>query len=145
MNPEVLNQLRDIHLPTEIGIFPLACGWYFVLIALGFVIIFILYQWLRWQTLKRQLLTIQKLNSQQQPQAIIQLLKYYCVQHQPDIAPRLHGMDWVNWLEHKLDEILSETWRYWIFQGHLRQQPPPLSWPQDLKRWLKQLKPAKKN
>ena len=134
---QTLANLRDIHLPPIEPFFPATVGWYLMGLVLLAVIFWLWHFW-RWRLLRRQLRVIAQLPAQQQPDAIIKLLKYYCIQYQASTT-RLQGEAWINWLQQALNEDLSDAWRQWILYGHLQQQAAPVDWQASLCRWLKRL------
>ncbi len=110
-NSDPLAQLRDIHLPEEIGIWPLSFGWW-ILIALSALTIILLSIWLfkRWRYLapKRQAISELQNIKQDQPNWHIELnsllkrtaLSYF---QQSEVAS-LHTQNWVTFLASQLAE-----------------------------------------
>lgn len=106
MNPaSPLDQLRDIHLPEPVSMFPAAVGWY--LLALFIVIALISAVWLFFwhrnkSTYRRQALsTLEQLQaSQATPAEINQLIKRVAVTAygKERVAP-LTGEQWTHWLK----------------------------------------------
>lgn len=110
-NPDPLAQLKDIHLPTPIGWWPLAPGWY-VLIALvllsAIALAYRIYQKHRYALAKKQALVLlnsyQKRYEQEQnvPQTsalVSELLRRVALVYFPrEQVAGLHGEDWLNFL-----------------------------------------------
>lgn len=111
---DLLKQLRDIHDPASIPIWPLAFGWYvLVLLVVGVMlaVIFLRYRYLQKQALKRSVLSrIQELELQQDithlnPCEELSMLLKRCALA---IAPRrevaaLHGEKWLEFLDRTAD------------------------------------------
>ncbi|MFT2091266.1 DUF4381 domain-containing protein [Paraglaciecola sp. 2405UD69-4] len=103
MNP--LDNLKDIHTPTEIGFWPLAYGWWLVIL-LVFVLFTCLVIWAiklyKLSAKKRQALKELALinNTHGNGKAKLnQLLKRAAISYFPNIkVQQLHGDDWVNFL-----------------------------------------------
>lgn len=105
-NPAIA-QLRDIHLPPPIGFWPIAPGWYFLLIIL-IACFYGLYRWYRRGRLKRLALTWltryeeqhkKEGNSQKMVLLISDLLRRVALIYFPrDSVAGLHGRQWLDFL-----------------------------------------------
>lgn len=51
-NP-LLQQLRDVHLPNEVGWWPLAPGWWLLMLVTALLLAWLLRKWLHWRQLNR--------------------------------------------------------------------------------------------
>lgn len=134
MSEELLNNLRDIHLPAEPGWWPLAIGWW-IIIVLAFIIIstllFIQYNKHKAkqaqvnskpvfsiQFYKDQLANIKKQYQQDQNnleliQATSMLLRKFCIAHSADAA-QLTEQAWLQHLDntfktHHFSTLYSDT------------------------------------
>lgn len=108
---DALNQLKDIHLPLPVGWWPLAPGWYLLMLFLFCFLVFLCFRGYRYY-----------LNTQAKRQALV-LLDSYCLQYNKDknaplmsarisellkrvalvYFPRqqvasIHGQAWINFL-----------------------------------------------
>ena len=111
-NPaDPLQQLRDIHLPSAIGAWPLAPGWY-VLLGLAVLIILMGFWW-GWRVYRHGLAKREALNlldhyerayteqsdTQQNSAAIADVLKRVALAYFPrERVAELHGQAWLNFL-----------------------------------------------
>lgn len=106
MNPDVLAQLQDIQSPDQIGQWPLAWGWWalIVLALLTFIAVTI---WLikrhKHRFAKRQALKIlqasEHLNSREKVATINTLLKRVNLAYQDrNLIAELSGKEWADWL-----------------------------------------------
>lgn len=111
-NSDPLHALRDIHLPLDIGWWPLAPGWY-VLIALTFIvcvaICYWVYCWRNHGLAKREALVILDkyrqnyekagVGTQQTTAYIAELLKRVALAYYPrNAVAGLHGQAWIDFL-----------------------------------------------
>jgi len=111
-----LPELRDIHLPlTEISFFPLAYGWWLLVVALA-VLAFLVWQ-IRRQLRKSKkrfaLQLLEKEKGQASPVAaavkMSELLRRICVYKYPRAAA-LYGREWVAFLnEHSREKLYGRT------------------------------------
>ncbi len=110
--------LRDIKLPPEPGFWPLAPGWWLVIVVLTVVLIWLCYRWIkhlkkkrRWQEIDYQLSAIEFSYQQQQDKTqlltdlSVFLRRFVKFQLQQNQAVTLSGRDWIEHLnqlqEHK--------------------------------------------
>ncbi|RUR13837.1 DUF4381 domain-containing protein [Legionella sp. km772] len=108
---DALAQLKDIHLPTSVGIWPLAPGWY-VLIIVFFILMaglsFVAYRrYLNARAKKQALVLLQSYvqqyeqdrNSQLASARISELLKRVALVYFPrQQVASIHGQEWINFL-----------------------------------------------
>ncbi len=107
-----LPELRDIHLPTDgVPLFPLAYGWWFLLLAVISLIILIrLIVWIRRTSARiyaRKLLS--RLQNSYNLAAVVQMseiLRRICVRKYPQ-AVALVGDEWIKFLNDKSKHILD--------------------------------------
>lgn len=107
-----LPELRDIHIPEGVSIFPPAYGWYIILLALitGLILIKI---YRIWQQKSRKKYALNVLKSLDNENIIIsvalisELLRRICVYRYPQ-AVALSGEDWLNFIEQHGKTKLSE-------------------------------------
>lgn len=103
MNP--LEQLKDIHLPPEIGIWPLAIGWWILIVLAALVIILMVFAVYRHRQrskpkrLAQALLLSINADSPGWPAQLNQLMKRAALSYFPqqDVAG-LHSVAWKNFL-----------------------------------------------
>ena len=109
MNPaSPLDQLKDIHLPDPVSIWPLAWPWWAMLIALVSLIAFSVYrynknQWRR-QALK-QLSTITTLDEVICIQQCNRLLKQVALYRFGQTCASLSGEKWLEFLDNKVKNL----------------------------------------
>lgn len=111
MKQPSLDQLRDLHLPEPVGVWPLAYGWYIVLIIVAAIVtaaMYVLYKKYKMNLPKKQALkhieAIEQayLTDQDAAKAAYQLtivLKRFCLSYYPrkEVAS-LHGQQWQQFL-----------------------------------------------
>ncbi|MDC0601851.1 DUF4381 domain-containing protein [Aliiglaciecola sp.] len=116
MNP--LDQLKDIHLPQTVSPWPLAWGWWvLIVIALGLLILGVL--WIRrYVTIRKvkkaALLELSQYDtSEPSIQAKVNgLLKRVCMHYYPDISiASMHGSDWTEFLTTQLPVNHQSTFK----------------------------------
>ena len=120
-NSNLLAQLRDIHLPPAIGLWPIAWGWYLVvLVALIFFWGFYQYRYLiSAYTLKRQLLKelmrLEKKYQQEQKSSIaLQEVAFFLKKAALQFYPReqiahLYGEEWLMFLDSTAKNLNSSS------------------------------------
>jgi hypothetical protein len=156
MNP--LEQLKDIHLPTEIGMWPPAYGWWIVAM-LGIILLLSAFIWLRKhhsaRLAKRQALIELSAITQDErdwPQQLNRLLKRLSLTYFPDAATaKLHGKAWSDFLASQLcpkkrAEFLQQ---FLLLQRALYRNTPdkPADFGQStlqIRQWIKHAVPPKK-
>ncbi|MCF6318949.1 MAG: DUF4381 domain-containing protein [Proteobacteria bacterium] len=109
-------ELRDIHLPADPSIWPLAVGWWILIVVVGIVIYFLYKKWAKLKQLKQvnqllqsELLSIRNHFKQHQDKhqlaaEISELLKRF-VRHvlKDSNATSLTGQDWINYLNNRVN------------------------------------------
>ncbi len=100
--PDNLPELRDIHLPEGVSAFPLAYGWWVILLTV--IVVFVLwkfYKIIRQKSKKlyalRLLASINEPNVITSAAAMSELLRRICVYKYPQ-AVVLQGQEWINFL-----------------------------------------------
>lgn len=107
-----LGQLKDIHLPDPVSIWPLGIGWWvlfvaIVLIALLSVYLFRKNQWKRYA--KKQLLAFDPVSTQEYYYQINRTLKQIAVQRFGQQCAHLSGDSWLAFLDSKLKTPLFQN------------------------------------
>ncbi|MBQ8751245.1 MAG: DUF4381 domain-containing protein [Alphaproteobacteria bacterium] len=109
-----LVEIRDIYIPKDVSIFPLAYGWWVILFAI--VILFVLLKFILWgiKTSKR-LYALKKLKQINNENPIVfaievsELLRRICNVKYKE-ASVLHGNEWINFLnEHTKNNLSKKT------------------------------------
>lgn len=108
-------QLRDIHLPVEPGFWPLAPGWWALLVMVLIIVYFVIKQWIKVRKRRRlndlmqaQLTQLIKdydkhQNKHQLAASLSQLLKRFCLHVLKDSdATALTGQAWIDHLNKQL-------------------------------------------
>ncbi len=109
-------ELRDIHLPADPSIWPLAFGWWILIIVVGIIVYFVYKKWAKLKQLKQvnqllqsELLSIRNNFKQHQDKHrlaadISELLKRF-VRHvlKDSNATSLTGQDWIEYLNSRVD------------------------------------------
>lgn len=114
--PDNLPELRDIHLPDGVSIFPLAYGWWAILVVLLAVIL--LYRIIRLLYIKSKkryalhlLASVSKQKSLSSAASMSEILRRICVYKYPQ-ATVLIGQQWIDFLNNhsksKLDKKTAE-------------------------------------
>lgn len=112
MTDDLLSQLKDIHLPDKVSVWPLTIGWYLlfiIFIALVGLMIFLWYKNIKKHHLKK--IVLQRLNELQEctpNHAIAEELSMLLRRSALATFPRkqvasLHGEDWLNFLDKTAD------------------------------------------
>jgi len=126
MNPASQLSLNDILLPQAIGIWPLAPGWWLLLV-LAIITPIIIYALLRWrqrvkqqrQPLRQALAAIEALADQTMSPALCaalnEVLKTYCLKRQP-AAVALHGQAWGDFLRSRASAFNKQQ-EQWLSHG----------------------------
>lgn len=110
MNPDLLSQLRDIHYPAPISIWPLAPGWYFVIVIVCLSVMYGIYAWIRyWRRHRIKRIVLKRIAELQAQQAIASnnvavelssLLKRAALAKFPrHKVAGLYGEDWLLFLD----------------------------------------------
>lgn len=112
MNPDLLAQLKDIQTPEQVGQWPLAWGWW-VLIVVSLILLTTLVIYLvkrhKHRFAKRQALTLLKASSGLEAKAkvasINNILKRVNLAYQDrDVVADLSGKEWATWLNQHSDK-----------------------------------------
>ena len=107
MNPQgnPLDQLKDIHLPQEVGLWPLAWGWWLLIVVIVMAVIAgVIYLVKRHRKHQAKRQTVKALvalseSSEHWPQQINSLLKRVAMVYFPTgSVEQLHSSNWVNFL-----------------------------------------------
>lgn len=100
--PDNLPELRDIHLPDGVSAWPVAYGWWVILLLLiGAVVLYRLFK--LWRLKSQKLYALRLLNSTDDKNvinsaaAVSEILRRICVYKYPQAAV-LNGQDWINFL-----------------------------------------------
>lgn len=116
-----LAQLRDIHLPDPVGIWPPAPGWWIVMLIIVTITLFSVHRFYRhyqrqafrreaiqrWQALKP---LSQRDETAQYLQALNLLLKQTALScHSQEQVAHLNGQDWLHFLDNSLGNAKSNT------------------------------------
>ena len=106
-----LPEIRDIHLPDGVSFFPLASGWWFLLIIL--IVLFLVIFTVLWVIRRSRKYfaerTLQTIDTNSPVLAAIEiseLLKRICVLKYKD-ASTLYGQDWIDFLNNHTKKHLS--------------------------------------
>ena len=150
---DALAQLKDIHLPSTVGFWPLAPGWY-VVIALVFALLAFIIGWsykryLNARAKKHALILLQiyikeyekDCNSQLMSARISELLKRVALVYFPrNQVASIHGLEWINFLN-----TTSRGYDFSHVKSELLDSPFRLNEQVDLyplidltRRWIKQ-------
>ncbi len=142
MNPDAL-PLRDIHLPPAPGFWPLAPGWWVLLVLTAAAALWLLWRWLRWRRAQRRLRALQeatgRLAFEHRKNAddhwlaaqTSQLLRRYVRHHLGDqAAAALAGDAWIDFLNSRLRKASFDPHRqallHGAFQPHIELDAPAL-------------------
>ena len=125
--PDLVQQLRDIHVPPEPSWWPLAAGWWIIVALLCCLVLavllwrwwnrrhFVRWQWEQWEHVK----------STQRGSLANSWLKQAAMLavERSDVA-RLHGADWVQFLQQQGVDVPAAI-AVWLEKGYLYHQEPP--------------------
>lgn len=111
-----LPELKDIHIPDGVSVFPLAYGWY-VLLGAVLLFFFCLYFYLIWRQRSRKRYALKLISELDYTNIIVsaikisELLRRICIYRYPD-AVSLSGKKWIEFLcshtKYKLSEQSAE-------------------------------------
>lgn len=137
---EILSQLRDIHLPDPIAWwYPETIGWYVIFVNTLAISAYLLWRYIsKYRPIKKQVRALLSLPRDQRPLYIMMTLKVAAIAYAPKVANRLQGRQWTVWLEQQ-NIRMNESWKHWLEEGYLDNQPPPKDWHKKLSSWLKKL------
>ena len=121
MDPEQI-PLKDLHLPADIGWWPLAPGWWFVIaVAVGLIVWYVWLAFLKWRANRARRIALRELAalSREYEQTgdgtrlakdLSELLRRALLAYAPrkDVAG-LTGERWLAWLDRGLDEPVFEN------------------------------------
>lgn len=151
MNPDLLAQLKDIETPAQVGSWPLAWGWW-VVIVLATLILISLIVWLvkqyQLRHAKRQAIKLLKQCEQMEPRAkvaaINDVLKRANLAYQHrDLVAELSGSKWANWLNQHKDKIqISPELLQLSYKPQCNEEDAQLYYLQT-KQWLEKALPLK--
>lgn len=145
MKDQALTQLKDLHLPTQIGAWPLAYGWYiliFLILFFFFTSVIYIYKYCKYKKPKR--LALKKLaalelvyqkenNANQMAYQLTMLLKQVSFAYFPRVKiASLHDKDWQNFLGNK---DWSKTLTRLNYQKNINEDISSLFKP--IKYWIK--------
>jgi biopolymer transport protein ExbB/TolQ len=104
MQPDLLKQLRDVHLPAPISWWPLAPGWYILFVIFIGLCIFAYFLLRGWQRRKRRRQTIlqqfQALVERNDMAAIMALIKQVAINvYTKETVAQLNGQQWIEFLQ----------------------------------------------
>ena len=106
-----LPELRDIHLPEGVSMWPPAYGW-FVILALVLLLITFYHCWKKWRQVSRKLYALRFLDKLERQniadsgKKISELLRRICLYRYPE-AVALSGNDWLMFIKQKSHHELS--------------------------------------
>ena len=108
-----LPELRDIHLPDEVSVFPLAYGWWiviFCILAAPFIVRFLIYVKKNSKKVYAYMLLkkLTKTNSISSVVSVSELLKRICIYKYPE-AVNLFGKKWIDFLNNHCSEKLLSS------------------------------------
>lgn len=142
MQPELLKQLKDVHLPPPISWWPPAPGWYIVF-ALFILLVCGVYFWLRKKRLRRQrkqriLQHMQQLQSTSDVAAAMVLVKQVAISQYPEqpIA-ELQGKAWIQFLTKDMD-IPTQLQQQMLVAAYQKQPENCDALFQCLTKWVEQ-------
>ena len=151
MNPEILAQLKDIQTPEAVGIWPLAWGWWAVIILTVLAIISIIVAFVKRHRLlkaKKQALALmasyKTLDARKKVAAVNDLLKRVnlAYQNRQDIA-ELSGNSWADWLnQHDKNIQIDAELLTLIYQPNCTDEAADLFYLQ-AKQWINKALPLK--
>ena len=151
MNPDVLAQLQDIETPQQVGNWPLAWGWWVVIViatlALIALIVLLVKQYQLRQA-KRQALTLLQQSEELAPRAkvaaINNVLKRANLAYQNrDLVAELSGSKWALWLNQHNQKIqISPELLHLSYKPDCNEEDAHLYYLQ-VKQWLQKAMPLK--
>ncbi len=151
MNPDVLAQLKDIQTPAQVGTWPLAWGWWVVIVLSVLVLIGVIY-WLvksyQLRTARRQALELLSKFETAEPSAkaagINQVLKRANLAYQNrESVAELSGKEWADWLNHHNEKVqISPELIDLCYRPNCSEEEAQLYYLQ-AQQWLKKALPLK--
>lgn len=112
MQQNPLDQLKDIHLPDPVSIWPLGIGWWVIFITIILVTLLSIY-WLRkgqWKrNAKKQLMAHEPISNQEYYYQINRTLKQIAIQRFGQHCAHLSGEAWLAFLDSKLKTPLFQN------------------------------------
>lgn len=145
MQQNPLDQLKDIHLPDPISIWPLGMGWW-VLIALIICFVALTAWWIKknqWKRVaKQQLLSYEPVASVDYYYQINRSLKQIAVQRFGSQCAQLSGSRWLEFLDNQLKDPLfsREVPEFGEAPDNPNAKPDPESVQRIALLWLKKLR-----
>jgi len=145
MQQNPLDQLKDIHLPDPISIWPLGMGWW-ILIALIICFVALTVWWIKknqWKRVaKQQLLSYEPVASVDYYYQINRSLKQIAVQRFGSQCAQLSGARWLEFLDNQLKDPLfsREVPEFGEAPDNPNAKPDPESVQRIALLWLKKLR-----
>jgi len=140
-----LDQLKDIHLPDPISIWPLGLGWWVVIVLVIGVVLLTIW-WVKknqWKRLaKRQLLSYEPMANVDYYYQMNRSLKQIAVQRFGSKCAQLSGQRWLEFLDSQFKEPLftSEVPEFGEAPDNPNAKPDPNSVQRIALLWLKKLR-----
>lgn len=118
-DPSSLDRLHDLALPPEVPWWPLAPGWYLVIIILLIVVTWVFFHaWKRWRSNAYRRAALHELKALETPAAIAELLRRTALAIAPrSIIAEMTGAAWLDWLARQCPELMPESVRIQLIQG----------------------------
>lgn len=114
-----LDHLHDLALPPEVSWWPLAPGWYFViLLVVALILVFLHRTWKNWRANAYRRAALRELASAQDTSTIAELLRRTALAMAPRaVVAELTGETWLDWLAQQYHEPLPDTVRVQLTRG----------------------------
>ncbi len=156
---QLLQQLRDLHLPESVSWWPLAPGWWIVVTALLFIAVVVSMRLVRNYLRRRQQTPeLRQLNELYKQCAadgdatsyydrLTSILKQSAIERDDSMSvPRLSGNAWVDWMEQSAETSFTATARDTLTTGcYQRHAPlPEQRVHEELCRWISRIDGASK-
>ncbi|QEG35222.1 DUF4381 domain-containing protein [Bythopirellula goksoeyrii] len=121
-----LDRLHDIELPPEVAAWPLALGWWVLIVAILALASYIGYTlWKRWQANAYRREALRDLESAEDVAAICEILRRCALAFTPrNTIAAMTGDNWVNWLYERSPEETPSDIRRLLVSGPYIAQPP---------------------